>query len=226
MNYKYYSLLVGVITLAALVFAACAGPSGAQGPAGPAGPAGKEGPAGKAGPEGSAGKAGPPGPAGSAGPAGPAGKAEGGFSPTDTQVKTDHNPLTLAQIANIQPGLGTVMIEYAIRMDNSWFAAQKGNWDMTKYQVLEMTEIQEVGETTRTNRAPMLKAFEDGFLNPMIKAAEAKDLNAFTAAYDKALTGCNGCHAASSSGDFPSYKFVKIIRPTASDFNNVDWAGQ
>ncbi len=118
------------------------------------------------------------------------------------------------------------MIEYATRMDNLWFAAQKNNWDMVHYQILEMVEIQEVGETTRSSRAPALKAFEDGFLTPMDKAAQGKDLAAFTTAYDNAITGCNACHAGSSSADFKSYKFVKIMRPTASDFNNVDWAGQ
>src|SRR6266498_33687 len=33
---------------------------------------------------------------------------------------------------NIQPGLGTVMIEYSIRFDNLWFAADAGNWDMVQ----------------------------------------------------------------------------------------------
>lgn len=170
--------------------------------------------------------AGPAGPQGERGPAGPPGLAGAAFSPTDTQIKTDHTPLTLSQIANIQPGLGTVMIEYSIRFDHAWFAAQKANWDMAKYQVVEMTEIQEVAETTRTNRAPLLKSFEDGFLVPLEKAIDAKDLSAFTAAYDKAITGCNACHAGSSSGDFTSYKFVKITRPTAPVFDNVDWGGQ
>jgi len=197
--------MVGAIMLL-LVLAACQGATGTQGQQGPPGPQG---------------------PAGPAGPAGAAGTAGGtAFSPTDTQIKTNHTPLTLAQIANIQPGLGTVMIEYTIRFDNAWFAAQKANWDMVHYQILEMTEIQEVAETTRTNRAPMLKSFEDGFLTPLDKAAQAKDMAAFTTAYDNAIQGCNGCHAASSSGDFKTYKFVKITRPTAPVFPNVDWAGQ
>ncbi len=150
---------------------------------------------------------------------------------TDTQVQTSHNPLTLSQIANIQPGLGTVMIEYAIRFDNLWFAAQKSNWAMVSYQIDEMREIQEVGEITRSNRAAMLKNFESSFLDPLATAAKNKDLTAFTTAYDGAIGGCNACHAASSGKaddgtPIPSYKFVKIARPTAPDFNNVDWTGQ
>jgi hypothetical protein len=194
---KMMRLIVIALALSGLlVLTACQGPVGQRGPAGPPGPVG------------------PPGTGGTA------------FSPTDTQITTAHTPLTLSQIANIQPGLGTVMIEYGARFNNLWFAAQKGNWDMVHYQYLEMLEIQEVGEITRTNRAPMLKAFEDGFLTPLDKAAQAKDLTAFTTAYDSAIGGCNGCHAASSSADFKSYKFVKITRPSAPQFNNLDWAGQ
>ena len=172
------------------------------------------------------GAAGPQGPAGPAGPAGSATTSGASFSVNNTQIQTAHSPLTLSQIANIQPGLGTVMIEYAARFNNLWFAAQKGNWDMVHYQIGEMQEVQEVAETTRLARAPMLKAFESGFLEPLHKAADAKDLAAFTTAYDSTIQGCNGCNAASSSADFKTYKFVKVTRPTASDFSNVDWAGQ
>ncbi|MCL4533997.1 MAG: hypothetical protein M1370_02425 [Bacteroidetes bacterium] len=127
----------------------------------------------------------------------------------------------------IQPGLGTVMIEYATRFANLWFAAQAGNWDMATYQIDEMTEIQEVGETTRPARAPFLKAFEDTYLKPLDAAADAKDLTAFTAAYDRAISGCNACHASQPGGaERPNFKFIKIKRPTAPVFPNVDWKGQ
>jgi hypothetical protein len=196
---------LGLLCIMVVSLAACAGP---QGPAGP---------------QGSPGPSGPPGPAATA--------AAGAFSVTDTQIKTTHNSLTLSQIAEIQPGLGTIMIEYAQRMDNLWFAGQKSNWSMVTYQIDEMREIQETGETTRSSRAPLLKAFEASSLDPIAKAAANKDLAAFTTAYDNAIAGCNGCHAGSSGtaadgSPIPSYKFVKIVRPTASDFNNVDWAGQ
>ncbi|MDO8690202.1 MAG: hypothetical protein Q7R39_09385 [Dehalococcoidia bacterium] len=128
---------------------------------------------------------------------------------------------------NIQPGLGTIMIEYATRMNNLWFAAQAGNWDMATYQTSEMTEIQEVGENTRPARAPALKAFESTYLDPLLDAAADKDINAFVARYDAAIGGCNSCHAsqtgAPSGGTF---KFVKIQRPTVPTMSNIDWKGQ
>lgn len=144
----------------------------------------------------------------------------------DTVIGGAHGDMTLKQLVDIQPGLGTVMLEYNARMNNLWFAAQKSNWDMVHYQVFEMKEIQETGEATRPGRAASLKAFESTFLEPVDQAAQAKDLAAFTKSYDSAIAGCNGCHAAASSPHFKSYKFVKVIRPTASNFNNVDWSGQ
>jgi hypothetical protein len=144
----------------------------------------------------------------------------------DALISGTHSKMTLRQLVDVQPGLGTVMIEYTTRMNNMWFAAQKSNWDMVHYQILEMKEIQEIGESTRPSRAPALKSFESGFLEPMDEAAQAKNLTEFTKTYDSAIGGCNSCHAASSSSHFKSYRFVRIIRPAASSFNNVDWAGQ
>ncbi len=67
-------------------------------------------------------------------------------------------------LADIQPGLGTVMMEYAARFTNTYYAAKGGNWDLALYMFKEMKEIQEVGETTRPARAPLLKASETNYL--------------------------------------------------------------
>jgi len=49
---------------------------------------------------------------------------------TDEKLKT---------LAAIQPGLGTVMIEYSNRAGNVYYAAQAGNWGLAAYQLNEMT---------------------------------------------------------------------------------------
>jgi hypothetical protein len=95
------------------------------------------------------------------------------------------------------------MIEYGMRMDNLWFAAQSANWDMVHYQIVEMKEIQEVGEITRSNFASLLKTFENNYLDALDRSATtSKDLQAFAATYDNAVSGCNSCHAAASSAAF------------------------
>jgi cytochrome c551/c552 len=126
---------------------------------------------------------------------------------------------------NIQPGLGTVMIEYGNRLSRLWFAANAGNWDMAKYQLDEMKEIQEVGETTRPARTPMLKAFEDSYLNPIDAAILAKDKAAFTTAVNNAITGCNACHAASTGTNWTSYKYVEVQTPKIDPASYLDWKG-
>ncbi len=41
-------------------------------------------------------------------------------------VKTKHGNISLEQIAEIQPGLGTVMMEYSIRFYRMYVAAEEG----------------------------------------------------------------------------------------------------
>ena len=53
---------------------------------------------------------------------------------TEEKIKT---------LADLQPGLGTVMIEYGNRMSTMYYAAKGGNWGMADYQLKEAREIQE-----------------------------------------------------------------------------------
>lgn len=116
----------------------------------------------------------------------------------------------LDTLAEIQPGMGTVMIEYSNRYTNTYYAAKGGNWDLAAYQLKEALEIQEVGETTRPKRAGALKAFETAYLEPLDAAIKAKDFAAFDKAFKAGIQGCNGCHA---SQGFP---FIKYELPAAS----------
>ncbi len=120
---------------------------------------------------------------------------------TDEKLKT---------LADIQPGLGTVMIEYANRFTNAYYAAKGGNWDLASYMVKEMGEIQEVGETTRPARADALKAFEKSYFDKLNEAIKAKDFKKFEADFKSTVQGCNGCHAGQG---FP---YIKYQLPRAS----------
>ena len=113
-------------------------------------------------------------------------------------------------LAEIQPGLGTVMIEYGNRFSTMYYAAKGGNWGMADYQLKEMREIQEVGEYTRPARAPMLKAFESAHLDKLADAIKAKDGKKFDVAFKQAVEGCNGCHAAND------FAFIKYQLPKSS----------
>jgi hypothetical protein len=132
------------------------------------------------------------------------------INPEEVIINTSHGNITLAQLAEIQPGLGTVMMEYANRFWSMYYAANSGNWDLAAYQMKEALEIQEVGETTRPARAPMLKAFESSFLEPLNNTINAKNFSAFQTAYNNTVGGCNNCHAASG---FPYIKYTLPSSP-------------
>lgn len=110
----------------------------------------------------------------------------------------------LKTLAELQPGLGTIMIEYSHRFGAMYYAAKGGNWGMADYQLKEAREIQEVGENTRPARAPMLKAFESSSLDKLDAAIKAKNWKEFDGAVKQAVVACNGCHAANG---FPYIKY-------------------
>ena len=91
-----------------------------------------------------------------------------------------------------------------------YYAAQGGNWGLADYQLKEMREIQEVGETTRPARKAPLLAFESGYLDPIGKTIEAKDFKKFDVAFKTALQACNVCHAGAGFG------FIKYELPKTS----------
>ena len=43
----------------------------------------------------------------------------------------------LKSLAELQPGLGTVMIEYATRYTHMYYAAKGGNWSLADYMLKE-----------------------------------------------------------------------------------------
>jgi len=128
--------------------------------------------------------------------------AAGTFADSDwLKGSTDEKLKTLAEI---QPGLGTVMIEYSARYTTAYYAAKGGNWDLAAYQIKEALEIQEVGETTRPARAQALKAFEKSYLEPLNEAIKAKDFKKFEKAFKDGIQGCNTCHIGQG---FPYIKY-------------------
>jgi hypothetical protein len=138
----------------------------------------------------------------------------------DQIVPTKHNKnLTLGQIADMQPGLGTVMIEYGNRFYKAYYAARAANWDLAAYQVKEMTEIQEVGEATRPEHAEELRAFEHTYLDAVKESIKAKDWNAFAGNYAKAVDGCNACHTGAG------FSYIKYRLPTRAPASvpSVTW---
>lgn len=121
-------------------------------------------------------------------------------------------------LASIQPGLGAVMHEMAYRFTNIYWAANGGNWGLAQYQLKELLEAQEVGEITRPQRAPMLKANEQTYLVPLAQAIEKKDLSQFNLRFKAAENACMACHAALGFG-FIRFKLPKQPKQEFLDFS-------
>jgi hypothetical protein len=111
-------------------------------------------------------------------------------------------------LAEIQPGVGTVMMEYSSRFGAMYYAAQGGNWKLADYHLQEMKEIQEVAENTRPARAKALKDFEEKSLGPIGDAIKGKDLKAFNVAFQAGMKACNDCHEGQKFG-FIRYELPK-----------------
>ncbi len=126
-----------------------------------------------------------------------------------TVLATKHNKnLTIGEIAEIQPGLGTIMIEFGHRFYVAYYAAKAGNWKLAEYQIHELVEAQEVAEVTRPKYTEALKSFEHGAMADLQKAIKAKEWKLFDAKYTQATNACNACHK-STGHPYIQYRLPK-----------------
>ena len=112
-----------------------------------------------------------------------------------TIIATKHNKsLTLGKIAEIQPGLGTIMVEFGHRFYITYYAVQAKNWGLAEYQLHELLEAQEVAEVTRPKYKKQLKEFEDSNIAQLQEAIKTKDVELFNRYYKETTKACNSCH--------------------------------
>ncbi|MBI2303144.1 MAG: hypothetical protein HYU86_00150 [Chloroflexi bacterium] len=124
----------------------------------------------------------------------------------------------------IQAGTAPRMMELTDHFNLMWFAAQASNWTFVDFEIYRSDETLKAIEVTRPARTAGLRAWWQPAHTELQEAVKAQDLAAFTKAYDRAISGCNSCHVASSGGGI-SLKGVKVIRPTTPLFSNLDYSG-
>lgn len=116
--------------------------------------------------------------------------------------------------------LGKTMFTISTRFSHIWYAGQAGNAEMVKYQTHELEEIGEelkeenvvegkvvVGEDFQKTLYPHFEAMEE--------AVAKKDMKAFEAAYDTAISNCNRCHTMTG------YGHLQVGRPTFNPYPNL-----
>ena len=125
-----------------------------------------------------------------------------------TIIATKHNKnLTLGQIAEIQPGLGSIMMEFGHRFYVAYYAAKAGNWELADYEIHELIEAQEVAETTRPKYKKQLKSFEDNYLSKLNNTIKEESWDKFKKQYTQTTVACNQCHKSNG------HPYIKYILP-------------
>ncbi|MBI2865026.1 MAG: DUF11 domain-containing protein [Chloroflexi bacterium] len=147
------------------------------------------------------------------------------LSATQKSINDTFNKYSADQaLWRIQPGTAPRMMELTEHFNVMWFAARAGNWEFADFEIYRSDETVKTIPVVRPAREAGMKAWWEPTMKELRAAATAKDLNAFTQAYDKAIAGCNSCHVASTGGGF-SLKGVKVIRPAAPIHPNLDYSG-
>jgi hypothetical protein len=104
------------------------------------------------------------------------------------------------------PDLGNVMVQVARRFEIAGKAMAANRFELGEFEVGELQEVFEndvpraklpkEGPTGQIR--PMAKAFLDGVLPELTKAASSKDKAKFALAFEHTAAACNACHAAAA----------------------------
>ncbi len=114
---------------------------------------------------------------------------------TDAQpIPTKHGPITLEQLAEMQPGMARLMVEYAERFRILYHAGRAGNWLLARYEHSEMMKLGKIVPVVRPKYAEGMAEFEHTCMAPLLAAITASDKGAFEAAYLAAVRGSDAMH--------------------------------
>ncbi len=121
--------------------------------------------------------------------------------------KTPHGEISIDQIAGIQPGMAKIMRAVSDRYHRSYYAAKGGNWKLAAYQLSQLRGEFRTAKVTRPKFAADLDAFDAECLVPILKAIQAKDWNAFEAAFDNGVEGSDRYH------EKLGYGYIRFVLP-------------
>lgn len=115
--------------------------------------------------------------------------------------RTKHGELTLDQLAELQPGLGTLMRDISDRYWILYYAAKGGNWDLAAYQLRGLRSLYKKGSTTRPKYAGMLDNYAKKIFDPLQQHIEAKNFPEFEKVYMAGIELANVMHGATQHGE-------------------------
>ena len=115
--------------------------------------------------------------------------------------RTKHGELTLDQLAELQPGLGTLMRDVSDRYWIAYYAAQGGNWGLAAYQLRGLRSLFKKGNMTRPKYKGMIDNYTKKILDPLDEQVAAKNFAEFEKVYKKGIDLANTMHVATDHAE-------------------------
>ena len=115
--------------------------------------------------------------------------------------------LTLDQLGRTQPGMGRLMPEVGDRIWKLWYAAEAGNWELARYELEEGVAVMELSAFVRPKYERAMAAFLGNEGEAVKAAIDARDWDAFRAAYERMVERANAYHVQFNKG------FIRWKRP-------------
>ncbi|HET7009344.1 MAG TPA: hypothetical protein VFI11_01090 [Anaerolineales bacterium] len=102
------------------------------------------------------------------------------------------------QLVELQPGLGRLMPEVSRRYWILYYAAKGGNWPLAGHQLRQMRHLFRMGSTTRPKMAKHLDAFQQGTLDGLEAAIQARDWPEFDRQFQAGIQSANRFHVTTN----------------------------
>jgi hypothetical protein len=126
---------------------------------------------------------------------------------SEVKAKTPHGEITIDQLAEVQPGMASIMKEAGQRFTQTYYAAKGGNWKLAAHHLNQLRVAFRIGRTTRPKFAEDLTAFDREYLLPIFKAIHEKDWKQFEATFRKGEMGSDLYH------DKRGYPHIRYLLP-------------
>lgn len=110
------------------------------------------------------------------------------------RATTKHGPLTVEDIAAMQPGMARLMDELSRRYWVLYYAAKATNWDLARYMTKESENLLKIAAIARPKYRDDISAFVRDRLGPIEEAIERMDWDAFNAAYREGILDSDRYH--------------------------------
>jgi hypothetical protein len=133
----------------------------------------------------------------------------------------------IERLKGMLPDQSHVMKDVAYHFSNLWFAAQAQNWPLAGFYLSETrshlrwaVRMRPVRQTAAgsIDLLGILDGLDRSLLTDLQKTIDARDLAAFSKAYQGALTGCYACHQASEK------PYLRPHVPVAPEGRMIDFA--